>query len=282
MKQLFIVGCGRSGTTLLQSMLGCSPGLMTTKETQLFAQCMPLLFGRPVVLRSLKRAARKFVDQNDLPRELAEEIQLFNALTPMAVTRSVLRLLSKAAEAMGMSNYLEKTPRHLYYIPLLERAIADGENIEIIHMIREGSAVSASILGAWPVWGGRPNSVERATSRWLHDVHISASCIGRPRHHFVIYEDLVNDPNGIAMELARRVAIPLSLADLARRPKVAERIRREDEVWKREPGDGSIRSFDRSRSHVAPEILEAMRARIDLVDYTKLRAAGVLAAGATV
>lgn len=206
-KRTFVVGCPRSGTTVLQAMLGRHPEVFTLPETGFFPRLVGGLgyrlgdegarAGRRTLARRMgftrRHAREQFVrlQQDLLPQ--GRPIRSAPWLQRDCVRQFIGMLDTLGAEA-GRSTWIEKTPLHLMYLPEIERYLPEAR---IIHIIRPGIDVLASITDADVRYqdnasfsGGLPRWVRR----WNLAADIHRSRIGCPGHHFVFLEDLVRDP----------------------------------------------------------------------------------------
>src|SRR5690554_3202573 len=91
MIRIFIVGMPRSGTTLLQSLLSCSPEALSFRESHLFSKIFSKRFGtfHPVV-RAPRATAAQFLFDNGYDSRFAKGLPggwgwPVNALTPNRV-----------------------------------------------------------------------------------------------------------------------------------------------------------------------------------------------------
>ena len=140
---VFLVGSPRSGTTLLQSMLGAHPEVLTLPETIFFKGAWGRLWPHRRWGVVSPRAARRVLHRaaDDLGRPVRAPLWP----TMAAYSRAFVTLLDDAAGASGASVWLEKSPPHLECIDLITRHVRD---VRFVHLVRDGRAVVASFLGA--------------------------------------------------------------------------------------------------------------------------------------
>ncbi|MBN1912738.1 MAG: sulfotransferase [Pirellulales bacterium] len=181
----FVVGAGRSGTTWLQEILGAHPEIATGQESHLF----------PAYLNYLWRQWEKEVgpERGDLRR-----VGIANYVTQQEYL-DILRtfaesILLKIASLKPMATMVvEKTPRHCQYMELLGRCFPEAK---VIHVIRDGRAVAASMLTAARGWGRNwaPRTARRAAKDWLSCVSDARRARDRVGDYLEVrYEGLHDD-----------------------------------------------------------------------------------------
>ncbi|MGD8815173.1 MAG: sulfotransferase, partial [Anaerolineales bacterium] len=192
----FIVGCPRSGTTLVQKLLGARQDTYTLRETHFFQN---IRRSGPAKLLDYWRLSKTQVDlayafisrNNELqvkhdPRDVRSLPQAVHFLD---------QLMSAEARARGMVAWVEKTPAHLYFVRWIERYLPSAH---IVHVLRDGRDVVASLIDV-------ANRFPQAKA-WRHNQDVSAAidtynrylraslkCRGRNNHVFIRYEHIIAD-----------------------------------------------------------------------------------------
>lgn len=204
-RRVFIVGCARSGTTLLQSLLAAHPEIISFPETFFFVRVVAhtrrdrLHLAAPnadAALRDLPMAGLKPRVRQKLPRLTVR--QYVNAFVTAAD--------EKAAEA-GARVWIEKTPDHLWYLNEIERHV---RIVHVIHVVREGRFVVASLRRQrrkYPETWGEDRPAQHLVRIWSRSVRESAHFVGRPNHSFVSYERLADDPAGVLHTQCRKLGV---------------------------------------------------------------------------
>lgn len=141
---VFVLGCPRSGTTLLYDMLISSGQFVNYRvETSVFNKVTPP-FGNLNSIRNRTRLMNAWLQSDYFERSglEAEEIRA-KVLAECRNAGDFLRIVMESiACKQGVERWAEKTPGHLLYIPQIKKTIPDAR---IIHIIRDGRDVAASM-----------------------------------------------------------------------------------------------------------------------------------------
>ncbi len=183
---VLVVGCPRSGTTLMGALLGAHSACWDGGESFLFHRMMT---SWPASINpSLSPLVRTFFDEG-----------------PAMVAEMVARELA----ARDRSIWVDHTPFH---VELAAELLDRFPNARVVHVIRDGRAVCASLRDlsrAGQPWAGAD---ARARARlWQGCVEAGLALRGHPRVAQIRYEALVSDPPGTAAELC--LALGLSYED---------------------------------------------------------------------
>ena len=219
-RPVFIVGCQRSGSTLLRELVTKHPRLSVMYETHL----LPLFWsyrkqmadmGTPKIIDIMKRNlphanARWRVKEHreDLDR-LCEEILGSDAIidSPQALLGASLSAWATISDKPRVG---EKTPAHLYFAQqILE--YQPSAKILIIRRDPRASAHSESGKLAKDSTGFRRYDTLRFAVRWATSVameHAIANRYGKDHVHVVAYENLVGNPEPTVMKICRFIEEP--------------------------------------------------------------------------
>jgi hypothetical protein len=207
---LFIVGCGRSGTTLLRAMCNSHPRLAIPPESH-FVVCLaerhsaPRSFDCSAFLDDLYRDER--FDLWQLDREQVEQSLARSSSADYA--DAVRQVFGTWAAVRGKQRYGDKTPVYVLHI---ERLASLFPEAVFIHLIRDGRDVACSFLEL-----GWAATVEDAALHWRLRVtrgRRAGRKLGPRRYRELRYEDLVDDPEGSLRELCRAIDLAFSPAML--------------------------------------------------------------------
>jgi Sulfotransferase family len=141
---VFVLGCPRSGTTLLYDMLVSSGHFADYRvESSVFNKVAPP-FGNLKSTRNRTRMINAWLRSDYFKRSglEAEDIRA-RVLVECRNAGDFLRIVMESmARNQGVERWAEKTPTHLLYIPQIKQTIPDAL---IIHIIRDGRDVAASM-----------------------------------------------------------------------------------------------------------------------------------------
>ena len=234
MNPIFIVGVGRSGTTLLQTMLAGSRQVAFPPETAflrryVFTNRLSVVAAQEGVegvlrlLSSDSRVARLGLDL----REALSGLPLQDMRT--AGRRIYERLMMGYARSRGLQRFGDKDPRLVERIPELATL---WPSAHVVHAIRDPRAVHASKkVAAWS--SKRPGVLNLLASLIQFQVGTTLGPRAFPgAYHEVRYEDLVERPEQELRRLCAALRIDYS-PEMIRFQERAEEMISPDEPWKR-------------------------------------------------
>ena len=186
----FIVGCPRSGTTLLSVLLDRHSRLCVPPETAFFDEIAPQLPAAQddaallQVLRDWRRLPELRLDAQVVLTHLVSQGR---PLTPGRVLSGLLNLY---ARAQGKPRCGEKTPQHLAHADTMLRCFPDAP---VLCMLRDGRDVALS-LRAMPWW--EDSGLQAAAEYWRLCLRQMESCVQAAPDRFKVvrFEDLVAQP----------------------------------------------------------------------------------------
>ncbi|MFB6375807.1 MAG: sulfotransferase [Bradymonadaceae bacterium] len=263
-QRVFLVGCPRSGTTLLQSMLASHTSIMSFPETHVLSR-----LGWTNPLRRWSDRCR--VDTERSLRRLFSELQHDVAFPETRRGSEWLTWFFEQLDEMtvqrGSQTWIEKTPRHLEYIPLLREHASEAR---FIHMVRSGTNTIASLYSTTrqhpDAWSGQ-KSIDECIDRWLHSIQLTDRWAFGPNHVVAHYRTLVNTPERTLRRLCEFLDIEFCRNMLAGFQGEARRLVREQEVWKTD-NFGPLRNKNDEKffSCFTPEERRYILGRLDEAD----------------
>ena len=200
-RPFFILGAGRSGTSLLSRMLNQHPNLAVPPESHLYNTFYPWLgyYGSLAVPQNRATLVADIVASGPLrdwsPRLRADEVlRHIDGDSFGAVVDGVMRAW---AAKQGKGRWGEKTPGHAHYWGPIS---ADFEGVPVIHVVRDGRDVAMSMIEAR--FG--PKSIYSCAMGWREYLHKIEDVRSRwPRQLFfeVAYEDLLDNTKRVLKEV---------------------------------------------------------------------------------
>ena len=223
-RPIIVVGCPRSGTTMLQLMLHSHPRIAIPAETRfvLSAYQQRRAFGdlrRPERRRAL---ARWIVDREqtrfgDLGLDAEETVERITAAPP-TLGSALGTVFQGYAARFNKPRWGDKRPAYLQNLDMILRLFPDAQ---IVNIVRDGRDCVASLKEmSWH----RQNiyATVAAWARAVDDGRRAAHRLDGTQYHQLRYEDLVADPHG---ELAKLCAFLGELYDPAMaNPSSAARV----------------------------------------------------------
>lgn len=184
----FILGCVRSGTTMLRDVLRRHPNLAAPEETHFFRWAEP--FGSEVYTRSLLNnpVLKRHRDMDGIT-EAEFEKMLADAASRADLYRAYMALYIQRKKP-GARRWFDKTPQNVYGAAMIA---ASMPRARFIHIVRDPVNVVASLRI------GRVMKVDRligAVNYWREAID-TMGVLKRAypgRVHELRYEDLVRDP----------------------------------------------------------------------------------------
>jgi hypothetical protein len=182
LKNIFLVGSSRSGTTWLQAMLASHPAIYTGIETHFFKTFSHFQDdGKRIRGRTSGLGAYLSSDQvNDLVRGMFWVI-VSNLPEPDQPPQF----------------FLEKTPSHCHFAKHILQIFPEAK---FIHLVRDARMVAHSMIemskkphGYWA-----PNTIDKAAKKWKNSVIASQEIkqfVGSNQYYEVKYEDLRKSPH---------------------------------------------------------------------------------------
>jgi tetratricopeptide (TPR) repeat protein len=195
---IFILGLPRTGSTLLERMLGRHPDIQPLGELQAFGAAL---------VAGLRRQA------GPPPTGKLEAIQASAAVDPAEVGRDYLAAVAPLRD--GRANFTDKLPFNILYTAIIARALPQAR---IVHLTRDPLDACVAIYKtlfeeAYPYaydlaeLGAYHNAYRRLAAHWRE-------VLGE-RFIEVAYEDLVGDPAAQITRLLARLDLPTADACLA-------------------------------------------------------------------
>lgn len=215
---VFIVGCPRSGTTLLQRLVNAHPNIAITPEShwipRLYAKSWALTPEGRVKPKLIRRLAghSKFARLKISPEEIAE---LGGNGHPVSYGEFVSRIFDLYGERQGKSLVGDKTPD---YVRSIETLHSLWPNARFVHVIRDGRDVALSMMD-WPKYRPKPGDfaawqedrLSTAALWWELNVRRgrqAGKSLGSKLYYEMRYESLVSRPEVESAALCEFLEVP--------------------------------------------------------------------------
>lgn len=280
MQRIFVVGCPRSGTTIVQAMLARHPDVFSLHETYFFETLLGDMEyrwrdrGARPHQRWYHRAGLAHASGRRHLRELEQAYPSAarRGLAPRrwdARVRRFARMLDEAAATRHRTHWVEKSPGHLLFIDEILECIPDAR---FVHVLRNGLDVVASVVDAdlRLETGGFHGGVAQWARRWNRSMALHRQYLDDRRHHLLCLEDLTDNTAAEWKDLQTFVGLDPDRPILARPGSQVANLA--DEPWKTSAVAGVVRRVQgKSQALFGPQTLAWLRD--NLTDYRELRGA---------
>lgn len=203
-RPIFVVGCPRSGTTMLSLMIHAHPRMAMPPESRFLLRSWRnrKKFGdlsspeqRMALAKACVRTGSKVRDLGLDPQEVLEAI----LVAPPTYGSAYGTIFKMFADKHGKARWGDKRPAYYQEVDLLLRLFPDAQ---IVHIVRDGRANVASLkkmpwwpydsIGSMAAWSQAEYCSRRNAKRLPADVF-----------HVVRYESLVANPEPVLRDLCR-------------------------------------------------------------------------------
>lgn len=231
----FIVGVGRSGTTLLRLMLDSHPEIAIPPETHFIPS---LSCEHPCSRECFFQALTGSHTWPDFHIEKAEFREALEAIEPFSCTTGLRCFYRLYALRFGKQLWGDKTPPYSENMALIQGLLPEAR---FVHIIRDGRDVALSYRG---LWFGPQCDIREQARFWAQRItraREQATCLA---HYLeVCFEVLVSSPTETLAAVARFLEVPFSQQMLTYHLRARDRIA---EMEDRRAPDGSV-VVDRER-----------------------------------
>jgi Sulfotransferase family len=231
MDVVFLVGCPRSGTTLLQRMLDAHPLVAVAPETFFIHRFWRVRddLGDLSDNENYNRVVQSFIDMPEFTEMNLDPSEFRQAAQeqPRSLPTLFALLLHQFRERRNATIIGEKTPSHLHHMITLKSLFPRAR---FIHIIRDPRAV----VNSWQhvPWSG--GSVDRDAIVWRREMTKARNFTHQlnPDVLTIHYEELATNPNAVLQNLCRFLAIPFDDAMSAYHQSSDSTVNVQREPWK--------------------------------------------------
>jgi hypothetical protein len=210
----FIVGVGRSGTTLLRLMLDAHPEVAIPTETH-FLSALPPAPTREEFLRIVTEADT----WPNLVLDKTEFVAAVTALEPFSATAGLRCFFRSYAALFGKPRWGDKTPIYRTAMTAIQAMLPEAR---FIHIIRDGRDAALSYRG---LWFGPGDDIAVQARFWVDQIAAArAQAPALPHYREVRFEDLVAAPEPSLRGLCDYLALRFDPAMLDYHRHAADRL----------------------------------------------------------
>lgn len=198
---IFIVGCPRSGTTLLRVILDSHPNICCGPETHIIEKLNDL---DTKIRNNWKMLAPYGIGNKEFDKKIRDVLILF---------------MEKYVIIKNKKRWAEKTPENLFYVDFINRLFP---NCQFINVIRDGRDVITSFKRRW---GTR--TIPLAVKKWNRSIELTLSCrkkFKKSRYIETRYEQLVVSPESETKKI-------MAFLDESWNPKLLEHHKNDHDFW---------------------------------------------------
>lgn len=208
--RVFLVGCPRSGTTILQRCISSHSHITSFPETDFFAKLIGRRKGGVLALCNRVTSERRNRAWDKMERVFGKALIPCEAMSDSRLDRTVKTytdILDSIAGTRGCDIWIEKTPRHFRYVDTIERTIPATV---FVHIVRDGRAVVGSIVDRairYPEQFGRERDVVEAAGLWNEAIQRTAERIRKSDDLVVHHEDFMKRPEEVLANVCARLGV---------------------------------------------------------------------------
>jgi len=230
LKVIFIIGCPRSGTTILGEFFDTNSHCNYCHELDIWEENPHDPLANPTSLKIILKFL-KFVRKNKKLAILLRSFQMSirnknsdenndkgNRLDETDVTEDKIK---KARKNLGEKILVVKNPKNSLRMPFIKKIFPEAR---FVHIKRDGRDVTSSLASAptgkiwsfikppgWKVWKQFSSGPIRCAWQWMSTINIiNLDKQKIPENDFIEiqYEDFIKDPENVMKELFQKLEIP--------------------------------------------------------------------------
>lgn len=216
---LFIVGCPRSGTTLLRRLINAHPGVAITRETHWLPAFYRKRNGLTPEGLVTPELIPKLLEDSDFAKLRVGRKQLeklIKSSEPTSYASFVTAVFNLYGQAQGKALVGDKTPGYVRNLGVLHNL---WPRARFVHLIRDGrdtclSAINwkdkaASLARRFPTWSEDPVSTAAVWWKWHVELGREAGRqLGQDLYYEMRYESLVTDAEKECRALCEFLDVP--------------------------------------------------------------------------
>ena len=215
----FVVGVGRSGTTLLRLMLDAHPDLAVPPETAFVPKLIDAAREEGATPESLAEVLVTHRRWGDFGLEIDELTERWRALPAIKPAGAVRAFFELYAEKQGKPRWGDKTPGYTQHIRKISKVLPEAR---FIHLIRDGRDVTLSRTKTLAL---KEVPIAKSARRWKKRLKRARRQGARVDHYLELrYEELVRDPEATLRQICEFIDLPWDDAMLHHHERSEERL----------------------------------------------------------
>jgi hypothetical protein len=239
--RLFVAGCPRSGTTLLQSLLAAHPAVLSFPETAVFgrllsANAMPGEFRLGTIHRRTQLGYRHAAALLDtMGRRDLEYILPMRSKSIGQFADGFVHMLDRLTLDEGKSWWVEKTPENVFFVPEILDLVPGARFIATLRDGRQNVAALCDMAHKYPDrWWGKFRDLDRAIELWNKSARHARRVLALPGVLLVRHERLISDTEAVIREVCSFSGLPFTRQMIDHRVDSARALITAREPWKAE------------------------------------------------
>jgi hypothetical protein len=215
----FVVGVGRSGTTLLRLMLDAHPDLAMPPETGFVPDLIAAAKREGATPETLLEAVTGHRKWGDFPMSEQELLERWRGLERLRARGAVRAFFELYAAHQGKPRWGDKTPGYTMYMGPISNTLPEAH---FVHVIRDGRAVALSRMRTLAL---RPTEISKVARRWQKRLHKARDKGANLDHYLEIrYEALIREPEQTLRQVAEFIDLPWDPGMLDYHERSSERL----------------------------------------------------------
>ena len=220
----FVVGVGRSGTTLLRLMLDAHPELAIPPETHFLN---PFIQASGRIRFTPKTATKAIVHDerrrwNDFGLTEQDLLARMEAIKPFNTSDALRAFFQLYADKHGKPRWGDKTPDYIRKMKKIKKALPEAR---FIHVIRDGRDAGLSQKSRVLKRGREPQPPREMARRWRKRIHKAQEDAAEVEHYIEVrYEDLVADTETVLRRVCEHIDLSYDPVMLRYYERAEERL----------------------------------------------------------
>lgn len=238
---MFVVGCARSGTTLLQSLLAAHPAVLSFPETAVFgrlfsAEVMPGHTRPATIHRRTQLGYRHaLVLLDSVGRRDLEPILPIRSKSISQFVDGFVAVLDRLALDQGKSSWVEKTPENLGFVRDIRELVPGAKFVAMLRDGRQNVAALYDMACRYPSrWWAMYRDLDAAIEEWNRCARDMRQLLGMPDVLLIHHERLRSETEAVAQQICHFFNLCFSRRMIDSRTAAARSVITVREPWKAE------------------------------------------------